>query len=198
MLRMIVLMMAASLMIGGCRFGDARLAKRRTDKSVAMTLRVTSPAFADGQPIPDKYATDDNISPPLAWENLPPGTKSIAVMVEDPDAPGVNPFVHWIIYNIVPTETGLAENIPHAEALEKPNYARQGRNSSKGNAASIGYYHPAPPAGEEPHHYHFQVFALGKMLEYDGNPMGRAEFLRQITGQVLASGSLVGTYQMPR
>ena len=194
MFRMIVVVLVVAA-IGGCRVGEERLAKSRTDKNVTMTLRVTSPAFQDGQPIPDKYATDENISPPLAWENLPAGTKSVAVMVEDPDAPGVHPFVHWIIYNIVPTETGLAENIPHKEALDTPNYARQGKNSSKEQSASIGYYRPAPPPGDAPHHYHFQVFALGKMLDFDGAPMGRAEFLRQITGQVLASGTIVGTYQ---
>src|SRR5688572_10217440 len=105
MFRMIVVMMMASLAVGGCRVGEERLAKARADKNVTMTLRVTSPAFQDGQPIPDKYATGENISPPLAWQNLPAGTKSVAVMVEDPDAPGVHPFVHWIIYNIVPTET---------------------------------------------------------------------------------------------
>ena len=101
----------------------------------------------------------------------------------------------WVIYNIVPTETGLAENIPHKEVLDTPNYARQGKNSSKQQAASVGYYRPSPPPGDAPHHYHFQVFALGKMLDFDSAPMGRAEFLRQITGQVLASGRIVGTYQ---
>jgi Raf kinase inhibitor-like YbhB/YbcL family protein len=185
-----MLVLLAGISLCACRAGEKRLATSGAENT-AMTIRVTSPAFNHGDPIPQKYATMEDLSPPIAWSNLPPDTKSVAVMVEDPDSPGVTPNVHWIIYNIPPTERGLNEGIPPRQTLQSPTGARQGKNSTM----SIGYTRPAPPVGRT-HHYHFQVFALAKMLEpRAGAAIGRAEFLRLITGQVLATGEIIGTYQ---
>ncbi len=186
------LLVLATMLLCACRAGEKKLAKMRP-QNTAMTVRVTSSAFNDGELIPQKYATADNISPPIAWENLPPGARSIAVMVEDPDVTGVIPYVHWIIYNIPPTETGLREGIPPREVLASPPGARQGKNATM----STGYTRPAPPPGRL-HHYHFQVFALARPLEPPASgAMARAEFLRQITGQVLGTGEIIATYQRP-
>src|SRR5436305_1376080 len=91
----------------GCRAGSEGLAKNKPQTAAPSEINVSSPAFTDGQPIPDRYASAENISPSLNWSGVPQQAKSIAVMVEDPDAPGAHPFVHWIVYNIPPDAKGL-------------------------------------------------------------------------------------------
>ncbi len=143
-------------------------------------LQVTSQAFKDGQPIPDAYsAYGNNVVPGLNWTRGPAGTLSYTVIVEDPAAQQPRPVVHWIAYDIPPTATMLPLPGLH-----------QGRNHN-GEAAYAG---PHPPAGDPPHPYHFQVFALDTLL---GLPDGAS--LDQITaamqGHILADGEIVGTYQ---
>ena len=108
-------------------------------------LRVSSSAFSEGSPIPAKYTCDgEDISPPIKWDGAPPGTKSLALICDDPDAPA-GTWVHWVLYNLPPNSTSLSENTPILETL--PNGAAQGRNSFE----KIGYGGPVPP-GVKPHH----------------------------------------------
>jgi Raf kinase inhibitor-like YbhB/YbcL family protein len=184
-----IAVIAVALIFSSCRAGKEKLSSERKQTAAPQTLNVTSTAFTNDGAIPKKYATDDDISPPLAWSGGPAAARSIAVFVEDPDAPMPQPFVHWLIYNISPTATSLPEGIKHQEKLDEPIGAMQGKNSMM----KIGYYHMAPPPGDKPHHYHFQVYALDTTIDETG--IGRSEFLKAIDGHVLAKGEIVGTYK---
>ena len=154
-------------------------------------LRVSSPAFGDGQPIPETFAAEgQNISPTLAWTAGPAGTRSYVVMMEDPDVGQDPPFVHWLLYDVPAGVTRLDEAVPGGPAPPRPEGARQGPNEY----GSLGYYGPRPPKGDPAHEYHFQVFALDTMLNL---PFGatRAELLDAMRGHVLAAGSVVGTFE---
>ncbi len=118
-----------------------------------MNIPITCPAFAAGRPIPEKYTCDGpDVSPPLAWTNAPAGTKSFALIADDPDAPG-GIWVHWVVYNLPPTLTALAENTPPSPQL--PDGAKQGVN----DFGQTGYRGPCPPAGRL-HRYVFNIYAL--------------------------------------
>jgi Raf kinase inhibitor-like YbhB/YbcL family protein len=152
-----------------------------------VTLVVTSSGFMDGLAIPARYtAVGANISPPLAWNQLPPEVASLALLVEDMDSPG-GAFTHWLVYNIPPTETSFGDGVPAAELL--PNGARQGKNSF----GTEGYRGPDPPSGAL-HHYRFRVFALDIKLAGQAG-MTRTQLLNQIQGHLLAVGQLTGTFQ---
>jgi Raf kinase inhibitor-like YbhB/YbcL family protein len=154
-------------------------------------MRVTSPAFQDNQPIPPKYAAGgENVSPPLHVEDLPPGTKELALIVEDPDAPRAVPFVHWLAYKIPPV-ADLPEGLERNQNVTRPLVLMQGRNDRK----DIGYVGPYPPPGSGPHHYHFRFYALDDPLQAD--PAMDTESLRSsMAGHVLDSAELVGTYEL--
>jgi Raf kinase inhibitor-like YbhB/YbcL family protein len=151
-----------------------------------MAFTVTSTAFAEGQPIPQPYTGDGkDVSPPLQWSGVPAGTKSLALVCEDPDAPrGL--WVHWVLYNLPPTATGLPEGVPPQPELTSG--ARQGKN----DWGKIGYGGPAPPRGK-PHRYFFKVHALDTLLDLPAGAT-RAELLQAMQGHVLAEGQLLGTY----
>jgi Raf kinase inhibitor-like YbhB/YbcL family protein len=146
-----------------------------------ITLPVTSPAFTNGGAIPTKFTCDGpGTAPPLSWSNLPAGTRSVAVVVEDPDAPG-GTFTHWVIYDLPPTINTLDEGVG------VPQQAQQGLNSK----GQMGWTPPCPPSGT--HHYHFRVFALDTTMN-----MARVSadgLLRAMKGRTLAQGEIVGTYQ---
>lgn len=149
------------------------------EANMSKTLTVTSTAFEAGKAIPAEYTCDGGEkTPPLSWSNVPAQAKSIAILVEDPDAPK-GTFTHWMVTNIPPTETSLSENgsLP------------QGAVAAKNDKGATGYAGPCPPSGT--HHYHFRVFALDKTLAHTTS---RAEFLHAIKGHVLAQGDLMGTY----
>src|SRR5882757_5419521 len=131
-----------------------------------MSIQVTSEAFAPGAAIPARYAADgDDVSPPLNWAGVPENAKELALIVEDPDAPQPEPFIHWVMYKIPADAPGLAERIPAQAKLKSPPGAVQGKNSFK---KKIGYGGPAPPPGHGTHHYHFRVYALDQPLEVQG------------------------------
>jgi Raf kinase inhibitor-like YbhB/YbcL family protein len=151
------------------------------------TLRLASSAFADGAPIPAKYTCDgENVSPPLAWSNAPKSTQGLALIADDPDAP-LGTWVHWVVYNIPPTLTQLAERIPAAETTS--NGAMQGTTSFK----RVGYGGPCPPAGK-PHHYFFRLYALDSQVTLKPGAT-KDDLLKAMEGHILATGQLVGTYQ---
>jgi len=158
-----------------------------------MTIPLTSRVFGPGETIPKRFTGDgSDFSPPLAWSvrNLPEGTKELALICDDPDAPRPRPWVHWVLYRI-PADCGaLCENVPNTEALDSPQGAVQGRNSW----GNFGYGGPAPPRDHGLHHYHFTLYALDAELAVRPG-LTKDELLAAMKGHVLATGELVGTYQ---
>ena len=145
-----------------------------------------SSAFEEGEAIPRQYTCQgDDISPQLSWEAGPEGTKSIAVIVDDPDAPG-GTFVHWVLYDLPGNTRELPEGLPRDKTL--PNGAKQGTNSSK----KLGYSGPCPPSGT--HRYFFKVYALDVQTNL---PPGKtkADLLKTVEGHILAQGQIMGTYK---
>lgn len=142
--------------------------------------------------IADRYsAYHDNISPALSWEAVE-GAAGYALIVEDPDAPRDQPFVHWMAWNIPPDITALPEGLPHGSDLGTPLGMVQGRNDN----GDCGWFGPRPPAGHGVHRYHFQVFALAKKLKL-GSHTPLADLVSALKGDTLADGEVVGTYEAP-
>ena len=155
-----------------------------------MSIQVTSSAFAEGQPIPRKHTADDrDVSPPLKWSGAPTNSQSFALIADDPDAP-VGTWVHWVLYDLPPGTTELAENVERSQYL--PNGARQGLNDFH----RLGYGGPSPPPGK-PHRYFFKLYALDKPLDLKPGAT-KKELLKAMEGHVLAEGQLLGTYQRSR
>ena len=176
----------------GCRAGDERLARNRPELKATITMPVESGAFGDGSPIPAAYSAGEgrNISPPLRWSGVPQATRSMVLIVEDPDAPTPKPFVHWLMYNI-PSEIGsIPQDVPHDELLDALGGAMQGKNSQM----KIGWTGMAPPKGDTPHHYHFQLFALDEKLPIAPGA-GRSGLIEAMREHVIAAGEVVGTYR---
>ena len=156
-------------------------------EDTTMTMQITSPAFADGQPVPAEYTCDgEDISPPLKWEGVPQSAKSLALICDDPDAP-MGTWVHWVLYGLPLTVTELAEGVPTTDALS--NGARQGIN----DFSRVGYGGPCPPAGG-PHRYFFKLYALDTELSLKHRAT-KQDLVRAMKGHVLAQGQLVGTYR---
>jgi Raf kinase inhibitor-like YbhB/YbcL family protein len=161
--------------------------------SSAETLNVDSSSFSEGEHIPDEFsAYGEDRSPALRWRGIPDATVSVAVLAEDPDAHGDEPVVHWIVYNLPPTVDGLPEGVPAGKRLEDFGEAAQGRS----HTGDLGYAGPRPPKNDPAHHYHFEVFALDRILDLEPGA-GRPEVLRAMHGHVIACGDLVGLYQAP-
>lgn len=151
-------------------------------------IQVTSPAFAAGQPISDKYTCHgDDVSPPLQWHGAPQETKSFVIICEDPDAPG-GTFTHWMLYDVPSATVALSENVAKTGSL--PDGSKQGKNSF----GNIGYNGPCPPAGK-PHRYFFRVYALDATLGLDSG-VDRSDLLNAMNGHILARGEWMGTYQV--
>lgn len=148
-------------------------------------MHLTSPAFRNGDVIPKQYTSDgENRSPSLSWRDLPPGTQSIALIVDDPDDSHA-PFVHWLLYDVPPTVTNLEEGL--ARAAELPNGGRQGSNGFQ----QIGYSGPRLPSGT--HHDRFHLYALATKL--DLHPGASCDVLDgRIKGHVLEETELKGCY----
>ncbi|HSI49458.1 MAG TPA: YbhB/YbcL family Raf kinase inhibitor-like protein [Ideonella sp.] len=152
-------------------------------------LGLSAPSFAANGAMPQRFSEyADGVSPALSWTAVPQA-RSYALVLEDPDAKPITPFVHWVAWNIPGTMTALPEGLQEQPRLTEPDGLLQGRNSR----GSPGYYGPRPPVGDPPHHYHFQVFALDTMLSV---PPGaeRDEVLAAMKGHVLAKAELVGTF----
>lgn len=150
-----------------------------------MTIQVTSSAFHEGGSIPTKYTCDgQNISPPLSWSVIPDGTKSIALIVDDPDAPRGD-WVHWVVYDLPTSLRELPEHVPNEKILG--NGGRQGTN----DFGKIGYGGPCPPSGT--HRYFFKVYALDKELGLAPGA-SKAQLLMAMEGHVLSQGRTLGNY----
>jgi Raf kinase inhibitor-like YbhB/YbcL family protein len=146
-----------------------------------MTLRITSTAFTEGKPIPPVYTCQgQNINPPLAIAGVPPGTKSLTLVVDDPDAP-MGTWDHWVMWNIDPATTKINENSEPLDAI-------QGRNSGGMNR----YAGPCPPSGT--HRYFFKLYALDARLTLPSSAAKR-DLESAMQGHILAQAQLMGTYK---
>ncbi|TAN52497.1 MAG: YbhB/YbcL family Raf kinase inhibitor-like protein [Methylococcaceae bacterium] len=154
----------------------------------ASTMQLTSPAFAHNGDIPARHTCQGNdLSPALQWSGLPDGTQSLVLIVDDPDAPDPKApkmtWVHWVLYNIPPTASGLAEGIA---AL--PPGTLEGSNDWQ----RTGYGGPCPPIGR--HRYFHKLYALDRVLPDLGRP-NKAKLEQAMQGHILERAELVGTYQ---
>jgi Raf kinase inhibitor-like YbhB/YbcL family protein len=149
-------------------------------------MKLTSPDIAQGSPIPRAFTADGaDLSPTLAWQGAPDGTRAFALVVDDPDAP-VGLWVHWVVYDLPAGASGLSQGQPRTATLAGG--ARQGRNSW----SRLGWNGPSPPPGR-PHRYVFKLYALDGHLGLD--PGATAEKVEAaMKGRVLAEASLMGTY----
>jgi Raf kinase inhibitor-like YbhB/YbcL family protein len=153
----------------------------------AATIKVKSSAFSNMSVIKDKFsAYFDDVSPQFEWSGIPAGAKSLVLMMEDPDS-ALKPTTHWIVANISPDMRSLPENVAKTEMMGS---AMQGTNIN----GKPGYFGPRPPAGDKPHGYHFQVFALDTMLNLPSG-YNRQALLDAMKGHVIGKGELVGMYQ---
>jgi Raf kinase inhibitor-like YbhB/YbcL family protein len=151
-----------------------------------MAITITSPAFSEGDMIPRQYTCDgEDISPPLAWTGVPEGTKTLALICDDPDAP-VGTWVHWVIFNIPPKTEGLAANIAPKGTIEIG--AKHGTNDFR----KLGYGGPCPPGGT--HRYFFKLYALDAETALDPG-VTKAQLLKAMEGHILAEGQLMGRYK---
>jgi len=156
-------------------------------------LGISSSAFTHQGSIPQKFTADgEDLSPPLEWSDAPAGTRSFALIVDDPDAPDPRApqrtWVHWVLYNIPATAQALE---PGADPQGLPRGTRPGRNDWK----RTGYGGPAPPVGR--HRYVHKLYALDVLLPDLGEPT-KARLLSAMSGHVLAEAQLIGTYQSGR
>jgi hypothetical protein len=185
MLKIIISLMVITIMLS-CSCKDSVQADSNAAGGQKMEIKVTSSAFVEDGMIPSKYTCDGaDVSPPLKWEAIPEGTKSIALISDDPDAP-MGTWVHWVLYNLGPDTRELQENIPPDETL--PNGAKQGIT----DFGRIGYGGPCPPSGT--HRYYFKIYALDTTLNLTGKT-DKARLVKAMQGHILAEGQLMGKYK---
>jgi len=151
-------------------------------------MQLTSSAFVNGGEIPSQFTCEGrDIAPPLAWRDVPPGTRSLALIVDDPDAPDPaapkRTWVHWVLYDLPPGATALPEG-----ASPLPPGTREGRNDWQ----RTGYGGPCPPIGR--HRYFFKLFALDKLLG-DLHAATKADVEKAMQGHVLEHTELIGMYK---
>jgi len=140
-------------------------------------IKVFSSAFESNSTIPRKYTCDgENINPPLEFANIPEETESLVLIMDDPDSP-MNPFTHWVVWNIEPVAKIDEDSIPGIEGIN--------------NFRKIGYGGPCPPSGT--HRYFFKVYALDRQLELKAGA-GRKELENEMIGHIIAEGELMGKY----
>jgi Raf kinase inhibitor-like YbhB/YbcL family protein len=155
------------------------------------TMKLESPAFSPNGDMPVRFTCDgQDLSPPLSWSELPQGTNSLVLIVDDPDAPDPKApkmtWVHWVVYNLPPTSSGLPEG-----AISLPSGASEGLNDWK----RTGYGGPCPPVGR--HRYFHKLYALDTVLP-DLHRPNKAQLEKAMHGHILAEARLIGLYQRHR
>jgi Raf kinase inhibitor-like YbhB/YbcL family protein len=167
----------------GIRAGAEKLASRKLARGRVPEISVHSVSFEPGVPLPISCTIEGVGAPPaLSFSAVPEAAQSLVVLCEDPDAPQLEPFLHWSVYGIPSSDSSV-------DAQKQHDY-RLGKNSR----SELGYTPAAPPPGHGPHHYHFQVFALDVPIELAPGAE-REELLEVMTDHVLAWGEIVGTYE---
>jgi hypothetical protein len=186
-LRIIIISIILALLIMGGIFIFYKLKKRSAQPPISLTqiqqknMKLTSSAFENNGIIPQKYACDgENINPPLKISEVPEGVKSLALIVDDPDAP-MGTWVHWLVWNIDPSISTIEEN-------SVPTGTIKGLNDFKKNS----YGGPCPPSGT--HHYHFKLYALDKMIDLNDSS-AKKELEKAMEDHILDWAELVGLYQ---
>ena len=179
-----IILVVSLLFVVQCQ-SKSNAKKEINKKEGVKNMVLVSSAFKAGEMIPSKYTCDgENISPQLSWSGAPAGTKSFALIADDPDAP-MGTWVHWVIYNIPDTTHQLKEAVPPVQKL--PDGALQGISDFR----KIGYGGPCPPSGV--HRYYFKLYALDTMLSLPAG-VTKAELLKAMEGHILAKAELMGRY----
>ena len=168
-------------------FGPLMADSLAADKAGKDHMQLTSTAFTEGAAIPANYTCDaTNVSPPLKWSGVPAGAKSLALVVDDPDAPS-GTWVHWVLCDLPPAVTELPEDLPKSQFVAGG--AKQGLNDFK----HLGYGGPCPPHGK-PHRYFFKLYALDSLLDLKPGQT-KKDLESAMEKHILAQGQLMGTYQ---
>ncbi|MCX5794497.1 MAG: YbhB/YbcL family Raf kinase inhibitor-like protein [Elusimicrobia bacterium] len=173
-------------------------APRQTDKPVKertkkMAFELTSPAFKNNERIPQKHTGEgEDASPALAWADVPAGTESFALVMDDPDAP-VGLWLHWVLFDIPAGLKGLPEGVTKKESL--PDGSKHGKcwGTEKMGYERAGYYGPMPPPGK-PHRYVFKLYALDQKLGLPAKA-DKNDILRAMKGHILGEAQLIGIYE---
>jgi Raf kinase inhibitor-like YbhB/YbcL family protein len=156
------------------------------------SIAVSSLAFADHAPLPARYTADgEGVSPPLQWRELPAGTHSVVLLVEDADSPTPSPLVHAIVVGLPNEDGALAEG-----ALPSDGHEGTGAHVGRNSYLQASWLPPDPPPGHGVHRYAFQVFALDAAPSFSETP-GRDEVIEALRAHALASGLLIGTCERP-
>jgi Raf kinase inhibitor-like YbhB/YbcL family protein len=165
-------------------YGPALSAAEQPEKGI---MQLSINAFAEGQPIPGKFTCDEkNVSPPLKWSGVPPGTKSLALIADDPDAP-VGTWVHWVVFDLPANLNELSEDLPKGQYT--PGGGKQGLNDFK----HLGYGGPCPPPGG-PHRYFFKLYALDAILDLKPG-ITKKDLERAMDERIMVQAQLMGVYQ---
>lgn len=185
--------LAGATALAGCGGGDAPTTTAAggpapgTGTAEAFTL--TSEAFGDGEPIPERYTADGaDVSPPVSVSGVGTSAETLALVVDDPDAPG-GTFVHWLLWNLPADRTTVPEDVPGDETVAALGGARQGTNGF----GTVGYRGPAPPAGDDPHTYRFTAYAVDTTLSLAAGAE-RAGLESALADSVLVTARLTGEY----
>ncbi len=158
-----------------------------------MEIKVTSSAFVQGERIPKQFTGQgQDASPPIAWSEVPEGTKELALICDDPDAPTAEPWVHWVIYKIPADTKELPTGVPKTSRLKSPPGSLQGKNSWT-DGQTIGYRGPMPPPGAV-HHYYFTLYALNVKLVAEPG-LTKTALLQDMQDHIVGRGQLMGTYE---
>ncbi len=187
MFNRIFILLVSGILFCACQNNDSKQKEEPKDTGGnQMAFKITSPAFKEGELIPKKFTCDSSdISPALNWSGAPETTRSFALICDDPDAP-MGTWVHWVLYNLPPNLSGLAEAIPHSDTLT--NGARQGIT----DFGRPGYGGPCPPRGT--HRYFFKLYALDTMLTLEGK-VTKDDIEAAMKGHILAQCQLMGRYK---
>ena len=181
--------------LAGVRAGADKLAIVQPELGSFDSFELKSPAFANGARLPERFTSDgDGVSPPLFWVGVPDGTHSLALLVEDPDAPAPTPLVHAVLWGLPPEDGRLDEG-----AIEPDEHRDDDAGGDVGRNSYFreGWLPPDPPTGHGPHHYAFQLFALSAPLDLKAEPgrnPSRGAIVKAMAGRVLAAGLLTGVY----
>lgn len=178
--------------LSGIRPGLEKITYASRVLTAPETIRLSSEAFADQAPIPSRFTADGaKISPPLAFAGIPPGTMSLALIVEDADSPTPAPLCHALVWNIPPQDGSFQEAALDADAMPT---MRGGAVFGKNSFLGAGWLPPDPPTGHGTHRYAFQIFALDHQPDLEEGA-GRSALVHALQGHILAKGLLIGTYE---
>ncbi len=178
-----LLSLVLAILVHASAAGSAIIEPSKTEPT---NMELKSQAFTAGHPIPSRHTCDgQDASPPLSWSEPPGGTRSFALVSDDPDAPG-GMWVHWVVWNIPASARALAESLPKKESL--PDGTKQGTT----DFGRIGYGGPCPPSGT--HRYFFKLYALDTTLVLPASTT-KEDLERAMRGHILAQPELMGTYK---